>query len=248
MAVWCVYVKAKEARIDNPTQTPSPVVSPSQRLEATGDDTGCAERIGVFGGTFDPVHNGHLHIACAIRLGLGLDRVVWVPAGRPPHKHGQIVSADHDRLAMLRLALSGSPWDEISTVELERAGPSYTADTLDLLRERLAPAKIYFLMGEDSLRDLPTWRDPRRILNNAEIAVAGRPGVEANLENLYAALPGLRGRLRVVPIDELAVSSSEIRDRAAAGKSIAGLVPDAVAAYITQHGLYTAAPPSPSEL
>jgi nicotinate-nucleotide adenylyltransferase len=210
----------------------------SDRTEAAAPLDGRTERIGIFGGTFDPVHNGHLHIANALRLSLCLDHVMWVPAGRPPHKHGQIVSDDRDRLQMLRLALAGSRRDVISTIELDRVGPSYTADTLALLHDRLAPARLYFLMGEDSLRDLPTWRDPYRILANADIAVAGRPGVETDLDDLYAELPGLRDRLHIVLTDELAISSSEIRDRIASGQSISELVPLAVADYIAKRLLY----------
>lgn len=199
-------------------------------------------RIGVFGGTFDPVHAGHLHIADQLRKALALDRIIWVPAGRPPHKRGQIVSGDADRLAMLELALAGSPNDEISTLEIERAGPSYTADTLEQLQQALAPASLVFMLGEDSLRDLPTWRDPERILRAAELAVAGRPGIEANVEELARALPGLQDRLTLAPLDELPISSSEIRRRVASGESIAGLVPPAVADYIARRGLYHAGP------
>jgi nicotinate-nucleotide adenylyltransferase len=195
-------------------------------------------RIGVLGGTFDPLHNGHLHIARELRQALDLDTVVWVPAGRPPHKTGQIVSSDQDRLAMLRLALAGSPGDEISTIDLERAGPSYTADMLETLGEQRAPATLVFLMGEDSLRDLPTWRDPERILRAAELAVAGRPGIEADLEALAAAVPGFAGRVHIVPTVEVPFSSSDIRERVRAGKSITGLVPQSVARFIAEHNLY----------
>lgn len=200
-------------------------------------------RIGILGGTFDPVHNGHLHIARELRQALGLDAVVWVPAGRPPHKVGQIVSSDRDRLAMLELALAGSPTDEISTIDLDRAGPSYTADLLQILNEQLAPATLVFLMGEDSLRDLPTWRDPERILRLAELAVAGRPGIEADLEILAAAIPGFDGRVHIVPTIEVPYSSSAIRERVRTGQPIAGLVPPAVERYILENGLYRGAVP-----
>jgi nicotinate-nucleotide adenylyltransferase len=199
-------------------------------------------QIGVFGGTFDPVHNGHLHIARAIREALGLDQIIWVPAGRPPHKSGQIVSSDRDRLAMLKLALAGSPVDEISRVEIDRAGPSYTTDTLALLSDRLKPARLVFLMGEDSLRDLPTWHDPDLIVQLAEIAVAGRPGVDVDLEAVFKSLPAARGRIHVIPVRELAISSSEIRDSAAAGLPLGNLVPAAVAEYIKANALYGARP------
>jgi len=195
-------------------------------------------RIGVLGGTFDPVHNGHLHIANELRAALGLERVVWVPAGRPPHKAGQIVSSDSDRLAMLRLALASSPGDEISLIDIDRAGPSFTADTLEILSEQLAPASLVFLMGEDSLRDLPNWHDPERILSVAELAVAGRPGVEADLSAVSLAVPGSRGRVHLVPTDEIQVSSSDIRKRVREDRPIRGLVPPGVEAYILDRGLY----------
>lgn len=201
------------------------------------------DRIGVLGGTFDPVHNGHLHIAEALRHALGLDRIVWVPAGRPPHKQGQIVSSDEDRLQMLRLALAGSPADEVSLVDLERNGPSYTADTLEALTHHFDRARLFFLMGEDSLRDFPTWHDPNRILDLADLAVAGRPGVDADLEKVARDLPGIDGRVHLVSTAELAISSSDIRRRVRAHESIRGLVPPAVADYIQQHHLYAEAEP-----
>jgi len=196
------------------------------------------QRIGVLGGTFDPVHNGHLHIADALRTALDLDGALWVPAGRPPHKSDQIVSSDHDRLAMLDLALAGSATDEISTIDIDRSGPSYTADTLEILAEHFPNAQLFFLMGEDSLRDLPTWHHPERILRVAELAVAGRPGVETDLESLEFQVPGVRKRVHVVPTEEIAISSSEIRRRVKENQSIRGLVPASVEAYIQEHGLY----------
>ena len=194
--------------------------------------------MGVLGGTFDPVHNGHLHIADALRTALNLDSVLWVPAGRPPHKSDQIVSSDRDRLAMLDLALADSVTNEISTIDIDRSGPSYTADTLEILAEHFPSARLFFLMGEDSLRDLPTWRDPQRILRVAELAVAGRPGVEADLESLELQVPGVRKRVFVVPTEEIAISSSEIRRRVRENQSIHGLVPATVEAYIHDRGLY----------
>jgi nicotinate-nucleotide adenylyltransferase len=196
-------------------------------------------RIGVLGGTFDPVHNGHLYIANALRAALDLERVVWVPAGRPPHKAGQIVSRDRDRLAMLDLALAGSATDVISTIDIDRSGPSYTADTLEVLAERFTPARLFFLMGEDSLRDLPTWHDPERLLRVAELAVAARPGVNADLASVAGQVPAVQGRVHPVPTEEIAISSSEIRKRVRENQSIHGLVPAPVEAYIRDHGLYS---------
>jgi nicotinate-nucleotide adenylyltransferase len=202
-------------------------------------EPGQPRRVGVLGGTFDPVHNGHLSIANALRTALDLERVVWVPAGRPPHKTGQIVSGDRDRLAMLELALAGSAVDQIDTIDIERSGPSYTADTLEILAQRFAPARLFFLMGEDSLRDLPTWHDPERLLRAAELAVAARPGVDVDLESVARQVPTVRGRVHLVPTEEIAISSSGIRRRVRENQSIHGLVPAAVEAYIQDHGLYT---------
>lgn len=196
-------------------------------------------RIGVLGGTFDPVHNGHLHVANALREALDLERILWVPAGQPPHKTGQIVSSDRDRLAMLDLALSGSAVDQINTIDIDRSGPSYTADTLEILAECLAPARLFFLMGEDSLRDLPTWHDPERLLRAAELAVAARPGVDADLASIARQIPSVQSRIHLVPTKEIAISSSEIRRRVGEHQSIHELVPPPVEAYIRDHGLYT---------
>ena len=197
-----------------------------------------SRRIGVLGGTFDPVHNGHLYIANALRAALGLERIIWVPAGRPPHKTGQIVSKDRDRLEMLELALAGSATDEISMIDIDRSGPSYTADTLEILAERFTPVRLFFLIGEDSLRDLPTWHDPDRLLRVAELAVAARPGVDADFESVARQIPAVQGRVHVVPTDEIAISSSEIRRRVRENQSIRGLVPAPVVAYIRDHELY----------
>ncbi|MCA9876149.1 MAG: nicotinate-nucleotide adenylyltransferase [Thermomicrobiales bacterium] len=197
-------------------------------------------RVGVFGGTFDPIHNGHLHIAEGLRKLLDLDQIIWVLAGRPPHKRGQIVSSDEDRLAMLALALGDAPHDTISRIEVRRPGPSYTADTLEQLAAEIGPAQVFFLMGEDSLRDFPTWRDPERILRLADLGVAGRPGIQTDLADLAKALPELAGKVHVATLAELPVSSSEIRQRVAEGRSIAGLTPEPVARYIRDHGLYLA--------
>ena len=199
---------------------------------------GQPRRIGVLGGTFDPVHNGHLYIANALSAALGLEHVVWVPAGRPPHKTGQIVSKDRDRLAMLDLALAGSATDEIDTIDIDRTGPSYTADTLEILAERFSPARLFFLMGEDSLRDLPSWHDPERLLRIAELGVAARPGVDADLESVARQIPAVRGRVHLVPTEEIAISSSDIRRRVRENQSIQGLVPASVETYIRDHRLY----------
>jgi nicotinate-nucleotide adenylyltransferase len=195
-------------------------------------------RVGIFGGTFDPIHLGHLHIADGLREKLALDQIIWVVAGKPPHKRGQIVSEDDDRIAMVRLALGATTGDIVSRVEVDRPGPSYTVDTLETLRKELGPAHYFFLMGEDSLRDFPSWREPGRILELADLGVVGRPGIDTDLENLVGQLPNLAGKVHLAQIDELPYSSSEIRQRVADGIPIDDLTVEPVAEYIRDHGLY----------
>ena len=197
-------------------------------------------RIGVLGGTFDPVHIGHLIIATELRHALRLDRLLFVPTGQPPHKADQAVTADADRLAMLELAIAGDPAFEISTLDLERAGPSYTADLLRLLSAQLPDARLVFLMGEDSLRDLPSWRQPEVILALAELGIASRPEIDLDLADIYERLPSARGRVQIVPTTLIDISSSDLRRRVRDGRPIRYLIPAAVEAYIMSNRLYFA--------
>jgi nicotinate-nucleotide adenylyltransferase len=196
------------------------------------------ERLGVFGGTFDPIHIGHLIIATELQHALRLDRILFVPSGHPPHKADQTISPDADRLAMLRLAVVDNPAFAISTLDLDRPGPSYTADLIQLLHEQYPDARLVFLMGEDSLRDLPTWYRPDRIVSLAEIGVAIRPEVEADLELIYQRIPAASGRITVVPTTLIDISASELRRRVRDGKPIRYQVPATVESYIMTNGLY----------
>jgi nicotinate-nucleotide adenylyltransferase len=195
-------------------------------------------RVGVFGGTFDPIHHGHLIAVAELRFALKLDRVALVPNNSPPHKPGIPVSSAVHRLAMLRLATEGVPWLEIDQLELERGGPSFTVDTLAELTIRRPATGLVFLMGEDSLRDLPTWREPGRIVELAELGVATRSGVELELEDLYARVPGARDRVEVVEIPDVSIASRDLRRRVAEGRPIAFQVPRSVERYVTEHRLY----------
>lgn len=210
-------------------------------------EQGSLRRIGIFGGTFDPIHLGHLHIAEGLRKKLGLDLIVWVVAGKPPHKRGQIVSEDDDRLAMVQLAVGDTAGNIVSRVEVDRPGPSYTVDTLRQLAAEFGPAQYFFLMGEDSLRDFPTWRDPERILDLADLGVVGRPGIDTDVANLIADLPALAGKVHLVSLDELPYSSSEIRERVAHGQPVDDLTVEPVARYIRDHGLYLQQAPQARE-
>ena len=199
--------------------------------------TRMSRRIGVFGGTFDPPHIGHLALAEGARDELGLARVLFVPAADPPHKRARNKSAFTHRLEMTRLATQGHRTFAVSDVEARRPGPSYTVETLRELRRRHPAAELWLLLGEDSLRDLETWKAPGEIVTLAHLAVATRApaaGAEAPARSLSAAAR----RVKWLAVPVLEVSSSDLRTRARRGASLRVLVPDAVIAYARRHRLY----------
>jgi nicotinate-nucleotide adenylyltransferase len=196
-------------------------------------------RIGILGGTFDPPHIGHLVIAEEARTNLGLAKVYFVPANHPPHKLDEPISSLQDRVAMLRLALDNNPFFVLSLIEGNRPGPSYTVDTLKLLQSEFPPAsELYFIMGLDSLRDLPTWHQPQELIQLARLAVLRRPGYQADLEALEQKIPGIKSRVEFIPAPELSISSTDLQERVRQGYSIRHLVPETVAEYIYDHALY----------
>jgi nicotinate-nucleotide adenylyltransferase len=195
-------------------------------------------RIGVLGGTFDPPHYGHLILGEQARDQLALKRVLWVPAADPPHKQAQRISAISHRLQMLALALADNPAFEISKVDVERPGPHYTVDMLNLLRARYPAAELVFLIGGDSLRDILTWHDPEGIVARARMGVMGRPGTDYDLDALTEAIPGLEKRLSFIETPLIQISGYDIRRRVAEKKTIRYLLPYKVHSYIYEHGLY----------
>ena len=199
-------------------------------------------RVGVFGGTFDPVHLGHLILAEEARCGLALDRLLLVPAAQPWRKSDRAVTPARHRLAMLRLAVADDPYFDVSTVEVERGGPTFTVETLAALRTELGPAvDLVFILGEDALLDMPHWHDPEGILRLARLGVAARGGGPAtDLTDLERRLPGVSSRVTVVPMPQVEISSTEVRRRVREGGSIRYLVPPPVQAYIAEHELYRA--------
>ncbi len=194
-------------------------------------------RVGVFGGTFDPPHFGHLALAEWARAELRLDRVLFVPAGIPPHKRGTARSSAAHRLAMTRLAVRGNPAFRVSDEEAKRLGPSWTADTVRTLAAKHPGARLHLLMGQDMYATFDTWREPGEIARLAVLAVALRPGTPAPRRSRWAA----RG-LGVVTLANpgFELSSSALRSRARRGLSLRYLVPDAVARYVSRHALYGA--------
>ena len=203
--------------------------------------------LGILGGTFDPIHWGHLAIAEAARETLGLARVLFVPAARPPHKPNEPISPGLDRAAMVEAAIADNAAFELSTLELDRPGPSWSADTLAAIADRERAAgrvvDLWFILSAEAARGLPTWHEPGRVLDAARIAVlprAGSPAIDPGWPE--AAFPGHGERFRLLDGPSIQVSASDIRARAAAGRSIRYLVPPAVAAYIGDHALYRTTP------
>ena len=207
--------------------------------------------LGVFGGTFNPVHLAHLRLAEEVREALALERVLFVPAADPPHKDRDLAAANQ-RLEMVQLAIASNPSFEALDIELRRPGPSYSVDTLRVLSQRYAGETLWFLMGTDTLAELDTWHEPETFLGLTNIAVVGRPGsLHCALELLlpeplagsFVSGPGLLRHpsgleIRSVPFPPLGVSASEIRRRVARGASIRYLVPGTVIDYIQKNRLY----------
>lgn len=195
-------------------------------------------RMGVLGGTFDPPHFAHLLMAEQAREQLGLARLLWVPAADPPHKQDGIITPVAQRVAMLRLATEGNPFFEISLVDVERPGPHYSVDMVGHLLAQHPGAELFFIIGADSLADLPTWNRPQQLIARCVLAVVPRAGVSYDLAALEQYIPGLITRLVFVDSPVVELSSQMIRARTAAGLSIRYMVPSAVEAYIDEHRLY----------
>jgi nicotinate-nucleotide adenylyltransferase len=196
--------------------------------------------IGVLGGTFDPVHVGHLIIAEEARIKLGLSQVVFVPAGQPWLKQDSDISSGEHRLEMIRLAIAPNAFFRASTVDLERPGPSYTVDTLaDLKRELGQEGNLYFILGLDALAGLPTWKEPQKIVELCYLVAAKRAeAMDVDLDSLERSIPSISSRVIILDNPLIDISSSDIRQRVAEGKSIHEMVPEAVERYIREKRLY----------
>ncbi len=196
-------------------------------------------RLGVYGGTFNPPHLGHLVCAQEALVQLGLDRVLFIPASRPPHKPVPDDPGAEHRLALCRAAVAGDEARfEVSALEIERRGTSFTVDTLEELKTRAPDSELFLILGGDMAADLPTWHEAERILTLAIPVLAGRKGTSRRA--MTEALGQLRGgeRAEFVDMPTVEISSTMIRERTAVGQPIRYLVPDGVAAYIERHGLY----------
>jgi nicotinate-nucleotide adenylyltransferase len=187
-------------------------------------------RIGILGGTFDPPHNGHIAIAEAALKELRLDKIIFIPAGLPPHKTKRPVSSKADRLEMLRLTIKGKRQFEISEIEIDRAGPSYTVDTLRYLCEHNPHDQFFYLIGADNISEMETWRLPNEIIELVTVAVASRPG--------FTSSGIFRDKVIYFNMTAVDISSTKIRNRVKLNLPIEGLIPLDVEEYIREKGLY----------
>lgn len=198
-------------------------------------------RIGVFGGTFDPPHNGHVSVARDVADALGLDQVLWIPARQPPHKAPGAHTEAATRVAMTRSAACADERFDVSEIEIARTGPSYTIDTVRALEREAPHAELFVIIGADQYRDLDTWRCPAEIARHATLAVMDRGGESAASEHPVVVTSGAVPSERVVfvPVERIDISSTEVRDRVGAGADVASLVPAGVLEIVEREGLYT---------
>lgn len=199
--------------------------------------------IGVLGGTFDPVHTGHVMVAEEAKARLNLAEVLFVPAGLPWLRGDSPVAAAEHRVHMVRLAIDDKPYFKLSTIEIERSGHSYTVDTIAELKGQLgAEDELFFILGWDSLAELPEWREPSRLIKLCRLVAVPRVGSSApDLDSLENAIPGVVDRVILLDEPRVDISASGIRDRVARGLPIDHLVPEPVERYIREQGLYTTA-------
>jgi len=194
--------------------------------------------IGVLGGTFDPIHMGHLVVAEEARIKVGLNEVLFVPAGQPWVKLDRNITPAAHRVEMVRRAIAGSPYFRLCTLEVERPGPSYTVDTLTMLREQLgSEASLFFILGRDTLAGLHLWKEPKKLVQLCRLVVAPRLGSK-DLKHLETEIPGLLDKVIQLDMPVIGVSSSGIRQRIAQGLSVRYLVPVDVEKYITKQKIY----------
>jgi len=197
-------------------------------------------RLGVLGGTFDPIHFGHLLAAEEVRESLHLTRVLFAPASSPPHKQQTPILPVAHRLAMVELAIADNPAFALSRIDVDRPGPHYSVDLMRLVRAEYgtAPDTTWLIVGADSLLHLATWHAPDRLIRECRLAAVARPNYPVDMAALEATLPGLTARVDWAEMPELGIASSDLQQRVRAGRSIRYQVPAAVARYVAEHGLY----------
>ena len=196
-------------------------------------------KIGVLGGTFDPIHIGHLKVAEEVTASLKLSEVIFMPAGQPWLKADNLISPAEHRLEMMRLTLAGKSNFKLSTMEVERPGPTYTVDTMAEIKRQLGSAELFFILGWDNLTQLPQWHEPSRLIKFCRLVAVPRVDFPPpDLASLDAVIPGLSQRVILLDAPHIDVNASEIRQMVREGLSIHNLVPEPVERYIKEHGLY----------
>jgi nicotinate-nucleotide adenylyltransferase len=197
------------------------------------------QRIGVIGGTFDPIHYGHLAAAEEVRARVNLAKVLFVVAGIPPHKLDEEVTPVEHRLAMVELGIASNRRFEISRVDVDRPGPSYSVDTISILLEQYGQsAEMFFIMGLDSLVEVPMWHQPEQLIQLCHLVAVTRPGFDVDMRRLEASVPGISSRVEIVDMPALDISSSDLQRRVSKGLPIKYQVPEEVERYISEHHLY----------
>jgi nicotinate-nucleotide adenylyltransferase len=203
-------------------------------------ENGKERRLGIMGGTFDPIHYGHLVTAECTRYAFGLERVIFIPSGRPPHKTGHMVSEPLDRYKMTCMAIASNPFFCASAIEVERPGPSFTIDTVRSVMQQYPGAKIYFITGADALLEIFTWKDFDALLMICNFVAATRPGYRLlELKGKIDSLPGaLKRNISYMEVPALAISSTDIRLRVRDGRPVKYLLPESVEDYMINNKLY----------
>lgn len=198
-----------------------------------------ARRIGLIGGTFDPIHCGHLVMAEEARFQANLNQVLFVPAGQPPHKLGHSITPAEHRLRMVEIAIASNAAFGISRLDMDRPGPHYSVDLVRLFLEQAPPqVELFFVVGADSLEEMPSWKNPAGLLRLCRVLALSRPGHEPDIEYLARELPEVEQRVQVLKMPLIGVSGSDLRERVRQGRSIRYLVPEGVREYIYNHKLY----------
>ena len=191
------------------------------------------KRLGILGGTFDPIHSGHLILAEQLKEELKLQKVIFIPSANPPHKENCPISSAKDRLQMVKIAIRDNPDFLISDIELKRKGKSYTIDTLTRIVKLYKDSELFFLLGSDAINELQDWKEPEKIFQKVKVVIALRPGFDRiNPENRFVK------RSLLIPINGLNISSTQVRERVRQGKSIRYLVPQGVEEFIQSKNLY----------
>ncbi len=206
-------------------------------------------KIGILGGTYDPIHQGHISLAHHVYHNLNINTILFVPAADPPHKQNKIITPVHHRLEMVSLAIAGYPYFELSRVDIDREGPHYSVDMIRILRGKynrshnsragyLTVENTFFILGADSLIDLPTWHKPNHLLELCQLAVVNRTDYKPDLAQLTQILPELPKKIHWVSTPTLSISATDLRKKLAVGADVGDELTDSVKMYILEHGLY----------